>query len=509
MKKTILICTIFVVVICLVRCNNAVNSGGFAPVAFPTNLGIPGFIFPTDSQNIDAWLTLEQTDSIRALDSIYNHGWGIWAGLTIKTTDTIPSNDTLLVFETWDSPGFLQNLLNNTPGASAGTAHMKTIRNSLRIPNQLKHIKRINVINFQGTPFIKIFHGPSNCPQTSYSKGIYPLLVTVEYNGPAAGHILNNKLFDTSALNTILSTGVDSIPDFPNNSIAIKPTYEIIPKSAIQSGKTPFRIWTGPNFCQSGYGQNVWGGLVYIDGTNQEHTNNSGIDSSGNTGPNNTNTYNLNQFIYYVLTAADADSANANFGVTIAHAGDYAVLVGMHVTTREIERWTWQSFFWTPDINMPATPSDSYIASRRPAQITGAPAHYAMAIGYTFSWPNQPYTGGNISGNVVYAYNPFLEAGFGTAIFDASGSATLVNPKNTADTTINLVGCASNCMSCHALSTYTSSASPFGQPNPYIADTYVDMLTNANFKDPLSKFSQKKKLKLDFLWSIDDNLLAR
>ncbi|MFK4985829.1 hypothetical protein ACI4B7_28805, partial [Klebsiella pneumoniae] len=70
-----------------------------------------------------------------------------------------------------------------------------------------------------------------------------------------------------------------------------------------------------------------------------------------------------------------------------ATAGAIAVLVGMHVTTKEINNWTWQSYYWTPDPENPGTPSSKLAAANRPSQLVGAAAHYAMCAAYTMLTP--------------------------------------------------------------------------------------------------------------------------
>ena len=313
MKKTILLSTCIVAAICLLRCNNTTtttttsssttteassSTGTFNPVPFPDTLKIPGFTFPTDSTVIDGWLTLENTDSIKAVDSIYYHGWGIWAGLTTPTSQKDSFGAPILVFETWDTPGLLQEELQNEKAGVANAVITRKHRAALRFPDQFKHSGKNNAAR---TMLLSNNAGKAACNQPQYSKGTYPLYVAVAYDIPAASHILNHKLYDTSVLNHILASGVDTIPDFPVNSIALKPTYEVIPKAVMEAGNAPFRIPNGPNnSCELGYGQSQWPCLVYIDWTNNKaNIGNSGMDcDSTGPGKNPKAIYNLNQFIY-------------------------------------------------------------------------------------------------------------------------------------------------------------------------------------------------------------------
>ena len=53
---------------------------------------------------------------------------------------------------------------------------------------------------------------------------------------------------------------------------------------------------------------------------------------------NASNTFHLSNFIHNTVSAGDAAYLSEQLGVTVS-AGDYAILVGMHVTSREILRW--------------------------------------------------------------------------------------------------------------------------------------------------------------------------
>lgn len=112
-----------------------------------------------------------------------------------------------------------------------------------------------------------------------------------------------------------------------------------------------------------------------------------------------------------------------------------------------------------------------------------------MALAYTYIQPNQPLIGGNNIGTSLYTYNPYLEAQFGESTF-YKPAIVMTNGKQI----VNNVGVRTNCMSCHALATFFPRKK--NQLDDYIADTYILM------NDPYFT----KKLKVDFLWSIRDNV---
>ena len=496
MKKIVLLCIIIVAAICMLQCiDQSGNTGGntpqdstvVTPLPFP-DPKIPGFKFPEDSTTINKWLDTYDSSDIAL------HGWGIWAGLTTRTGNKIDSED-LYVFQTWETPSDLQDSLNLGGHANrvALTAPQNT-RKALRAPKQLEHSEKatnIFMLKQRSMPAnktpLKVVCYPAK------KEGVYTDFDAVAYDNPAADHILSYRLYDSSVLAKMYSGGKTDIPDFPNTAIATKPRYYVVHKADIKAGFFPLRIWNGPNYCKKGFPQKEWPGLVYIDVNNKSA-------GDGSTGMNDAPqkpaySYNLNTFIYYTIKASDTAAIHAAGDPNVT-PGDLAILVGMHVTSREIKRWTWQTYWWTPNPNQPPAPSSAFIVSKRPAQITGAAAHYAMAVAYTFIWPNQPYTGGNNKGESIIAFNPFLESAFGTGTF--GGDTGLVISKSGPQ--YNIVGCQTNCMSCHALAIFTSTAPINNQPGNYIPDTYIDMVTNSNFKGAL---------KLDFLWSIQASLLPK
>jgi hypothetical protein len=106
-----------------------------------------------------------------------------------------------------------------------------------------------------------------------------------------------------------------------------------------------------------------------------------------------------------------------------ASAGDYGVLGGMHVNSKEIINWTWQTFWWQPGTDTPNNFPGSKAGMT--ANVKGPWRNYASCSAY-----NQ--TEGKTSTKMVVCFNPFLE---------------------TATTSGIPSGLSSNCMSCHGVAT--------------------------------------------------------
>lgn len=427
----------------------------FTPVPFPDDLGIPGFQFPEAAVTIDNWVAANPMNTA----SIYLHGWGIWAGLNADSGETYEGQN-LTVFETWYTPEDILCITGlNTSQCPEGQ----------RKPNPVGDLNQNSELEHRGVGDVKGF---------------------VKYDPTAANHIIEQQLFNGTVLTDLLNDGETSIPAFPNTAISLKPVF-VGTAAATQGGpiiridgsNALLAIYPGSQLsCEdaatdkcfpanpnpNGFGPAAWPNCVWIDTTNSSSdTSSAPVPCSSSSA---TTAYNISEFIHFQDTAS----------------GDYSVLVGMHTTTREIDRWAWQSFFWTPTPDNPPMPSSQDIANARPSQIDAAAANYAMAIGYSMVSPAQPVTGGQAQGESIYSFNPYLEAGFKTLPLAVTGTYTY------EDVTVpNRVGVQSNCMSCHALATLNNS-----QLTVYTGDQYIDLEDPTYFGNDLS---------LDFLWSIQAN----
>jgi hypothetical protein len=249
----------------------------------------------------------------------------------------------------------------------------------------------------------------------------------------------------------------------------------------------PLEVWPGPpqKLDEShGYGPEKWSTWVWIDVKGSSQGKGKVICSPGRPDPSTIKpevSYGVDQFINFPLSSEDARVLNKwhrDHGENVAElkTDDFAVLTAFHAASREITRWTWQTFWWLPDPDNPKLPSAKSIADDRPARLTGAARHYAMVPCYSMLLPDQPLSGGEDKGRPVYAYNPYLEAFFGPGHLHGLK---------------NRVGLQSNCMSCHAMACYTKDGPPLDS-ELYIGDQYVDL------KDP----TFRGRLKTDFLWSV-------
>ena len=181
----------------------------------------------------------------------------------------------------------------------------------------------------------------------------------------------------------------------------------------------------------------------------------------------------LNRFYVVPVTAATLgpinqaiQSRDADLRLAIRMAlerdlqvGDFILFIGTHVTSKEIDDWTWATFWWHDE------PDAGRFAQNRPDEVKGVWRNYVMAIADDQVKPLES------DGSPLIGYNPWLEGGFGNGI-------------------------VSNCMTCHRRASYPfTSFLPVtrGLPNPD---------TDPAFTPPGDPAFKPGRLQLDFLWSV-------
>lgn len=429
------------------------------PAPLPTNI-VPGFNFPEDSAVIYSWLNTGDTSFNDS--AICAHAWGIWAGLTAETNQSY-GGVPLRVYETWFGIGEVQSVIRN--GLTLDSA--KTNRTALTVPNQTSHH---NVMNFSVDTLL------------ADTGNIFD---AVTYNLPAARFAVSRSILKQDVLNEYYNAGgIGVIPAFPNDAITLKPTY-FIGKPDGNLVRIP--VWPGEPATMRPYGPQFWNTYVYADTTNSLQPGKSVVPVTGeNPTPEQiaAATCNLSDFIYFAMDSVMAHYVDSTQqGGPTYVAGDLAILAAMHVATKEISNWTWQTFYWDPNPAAPLFPGTNL---SKPSQLTGAPAHYSTSTAYGMLRPNQPISGGNnnTTNRPVFGYNPYLEAPFNAATFSVP---------NAYNSTYQY-GMQTNCMSCHAMAAYNPTNSPFR----YSTDQYIDMSDTTLFNN---------YVQLDFAWSILANVI--
>lgn len=438
-----------------------------------------GFHFPEDSNVVYKWINTPYDSG-----SVYTHAWGIWAGLTVQSGEIV-NGDSLRVYETWAGvEDVQQQIIDSVNGEK--TFRRKKHRTILRVPNQFIHAGLVNGNKLEATGTGLI--GPHLTEKMRVRSAQVltdtapKFVVAVSYNPAAVQHVVSHRLLDSSVLASYGKSGtIGTIPAFPSNAITLKPTYFIghAADTFIRVAVWPPAKGLNP---PDSFPYSSWNQYVYVDILNRQMSGKHLSPVSGNSGPTAASTCNLSDFIHFRIDSLMAQEMKGS-GVGPVTVGDFALLVAMHVGTKEISNWTWQSFFWSPTPDNPGEPSSALAAGlRRKLGVTGAAAHYAVTTAYTMVLPNQPISGGtNSRVKAMIGYNPYLEAVFGPSTFP-----TTPNPLNPQFK----YGIQTNCMSCHSQATADGNLS-------YNTDQYIDMNDKAFVN----------RVQLDFAWSIVGNII--
>jgi hypothetical protein len=390
------------------------------------------FKFQSDA-TVNGWIKQNDTKSM------IQHGWELWGGLTTMTSQVVDGKQVkIATFETWvdettvfpPPPAPLAS-----PSATAPRAKARTFS----APRQFQHDKEAPE---------KMMTVPGFSP--------IPRLVSVKYTKEIYDHVQTNKYFDTATMQA-LNAGFDKkgtpvadrvVRPFPKTSIMLKPTYAVVSGSA----PTVLTYWTGPTDSSNPSVPDVatWNKKMQVVPPGVAAPTVGGTPNVG-----------VDQF-YAIKLNADEAAAITSLQQGTANPGDYALLVAMHVSSREIDNWTWQTFWWSFD--KPAIPKSE-------PPVIAPFDHYNIAVGYSFTTGPDSAAGLN-----VVCYNPYLEAGFSNSTFTIKGQ----------------LGIESNCMSCHRTAVW-----PFNVNGPYFTGNGLIKPGDTYFKGTT---------KTDFVWGLPEDV---
>ncbi len=328
----------------------------------------------------------------------------------------------------------------------------------------------------------------------------------------------NLNLLIKQNLEWVLAQGAASFPDFPSDSVNIKPVFKHLKGSANTINQIP--VWTGLPATPKAYPEKDWPKCVSVSIAKMD------IDKSGDVydcmekgdSPSTTPAvYGLNNFIHISITDENIVFYKEYFftgedfaRITEVNEGDVFILVGMHVTTKEIPPWTWMTFWWDPIPDSPELPSTPGMAAgksilKKNTSNAQAVHHYALASGYRWTTYGKADADAGFQSvypavdvvtskgineknayDAVNAFNPYLEAGFGPRVFsnivDSYQSYTKPSVKYKLK-----YGVETNCTSCHGVASYGDNSQGYN----------IDKLST------IYELRRKSDIiTIDFAWSI-------
>jgi hypothetical protein len=423
--------------------------------AIPAQPIPPGYNFPTARPVIDHWVA---TDNVTAMR---NHAWDLWGGMSAPSK-SVYQGQRLPIWETWYS---------NDEVFSSSTSLTATPRikphHPLAQPRQFKHaqpegaaaaaaaggeqVVAFNKFDPTSATFLKTSHPTPPGSKTSYQYTSASSLTNLNNAWPTGTPVVQRK-----------------IVDFPDRAIDTKPV--LWPIKA--TGLSPFPFWQGPSDSTdpANPSPTTWKTCILIDPLSKatglrkatEADIKKQVQAQGLACQKYPFVAPITMLYHFKVDAEEAAAFNNAQPYAPIAAGDYAVLAAMHVTTKEIKNWTWQTFWWQAGQNPPNNFPGSNAGLN--AKVKGLWRNYAMCTAYMM------VTQGPKPGQPVVCFNPFLETS-----------------KSISD------GINSNCMSCHGTARYPSNNNPFYPVKyPYVV----------NFNDPQLFGTQTQT---DFAWAIQGN----
>jgi hypothetical protein len=404
-------------------------AGQSPPSPPPGYYGIaPGHDFPA------AEATLEGFRKSKDLSAQRKHVWNVFAGITEQTPDGKYAR-----FETWfaEEEAFAQ-------GAAPQALGPHRVQRRFRVPRQL-------------TP-----KGPA---AEAAGTG---LLSFVLFDWVTYRHIRDNGLYRMATINGFAKTGAPdrhfannkTIPEFPVESMSLKVVWWPVAGDHVSA----MPVWDGDYApAQSGPKPwNKWPRVVAITPTGTPAPDaKADVTFLGKAHPGS-HLVGLSAFRSVKLDAALAAQINADGAISRfsqaalgrpARAGDYVVLLGMHMTTKEIKDWVWATFWWHDQ------PNAGPFAADRPAGLPAPWNHYVMSAAYDQITPQSP------DGSPHIAFNPWLETAFPN-------------------------GVKSNCMTCHQRASNNGT-------------DFLPVTRGAG--DPKDPAFAAGSVRTDFLWSLPFN----
>jgi hypothetical protein len=373
--------------------------------------------YPATRARIEAWIRGGQMDSIRA------HGWDVWAAVTARNT-----RDSLPRWESWYSSLEVFDPTDSTPP----TGQRFRRGRDFELPRQIVHSEA------GGT---RTTREPLDFAEHKLSFN--------RYSQPTAQHVVRNRLYLRRALasaqrlldsvqSPIAARGVRaSNGEVDAGAVVLKAVFQFIPDDTMSV--VPYWDGNRPQNTTDTLKPTIirWKQAVVVDPT-RRLTPGLRADCSVNGLVGACPIVSLDDFYHIVLTARDTADfarqlndartrgddgylADADSIRRLLRPGNVALLVAMHVITKETPDWTWQTFWWSND------PERSALGRDRPRSI-GAPwNHYDMDVAYTMT---------------RIAFNPYLETNLGGRL-----------PGDSTEWT----GVRTNCMSCHRRAAWRQS----------------------------------------------------
>jgi hypothetical protein len=413
----------------------------------PEPLRLPsGAPFPAPKKDL---LRLQNHPNEDAIRRIRGHAWDIFVGL---------AGDEHPIWESWYTKPDL--CLPKCGPNRSGESNQHRLLQNFEVPIQsLSQLQRAtSLAKLAGTQVAMAGRSSFEPTESILSDFLadfrkHPQLSSVLFNKEAGDHILNSCLFPPDAFPGKVCPPIQSrsrrIAPFPRGAVVLKTIWAVVHKEGGSISTWKPELWNESHPANFAIDQDTRDVNVNTSQSagaceNRDYSDTEGVP--------------ISCFYSYVYDGQALPKLIV--GATVPLPGDYLVLLGMHVTTKEIPDWVWATFWWDNRGR-----SDRH-AKGRP-ECLGAPwNHFLMETTLSRTTPAERDRGPKI------CFNPFLE----TKI------------KN---------GIISNCLQCHSKAAYGANlgiAYDLG-----VLGRSGKALASGN---PPVPHYYHNRVKTDFLWSL-------
>lgn len=466
------------------------NPGQALPIAYPFP---EGFDYPKQTPEVEQWVKKREEQRIR------EHGWYLWAGLNKPTPDGMP------VWRTWPTS-------TQAYAVDAGLKQINPPQVNMIAKNQANMLRGEEPINFNVPPYYPV----PNFVQKNYQDCVSGdqikdgatfesngdiMVAGVIYNSTAFSTIRERKLYLASTLDDLNKPGKPNDPpkhieQFPRESIVLKPMLWPVKGT----GYTPLPVWDDlPASADQGkyIGYEIvgtkrrpkWWRAVAITAQPERRVKQRNVQylydvyrrkGGARLGPityRSAKVVPVESFYHFrfsqealnKLSACDRAILDASAYWAYKRpfqAGDYLVLIAMHIITKEQHYWTFQSVWWhdQPDKGPYATQRPNIPPEKAP----GPWRHYLLTSTYGITQLKNPK-------KLPITYNPYVELAAGHPI-------------------------RTNCMNCHHRAAWPHDNSNYEALGPHTPDA-LDVFTMDN---PIFK----GLLTVDSMWAMSDRAVT-
>jgi hypothetical protein len=266
------------------------------------------------------------------------------------------------------------------------------------------------------------------------------------FNREAHSHIRREKLHTKARLQELFDAKAP-VPDFPRGAVALKTQWIVMKANSCQT----IPVWDGETTERSGaHVPDSWPRKVAV---------------RNGSGPFDAACASLPQVeptrFFHIRAEADSPPGSIRY-----KAGDFILLLGFHLATREIPNWVWGTFWWHDAAR------DGIYGADMPRSVRGAWRNYRMDAAFDMDRPWQHH------GEPKIAFNPYLEAQM-------------------------VRGVQSNCMTCHRRAIYPRPENAITLHSWEQAESALRIVVSGSEAATAAYLpAYERSLKTSFLWSI-------